>query len=654
MLKLIGKLVILLCFGCLAGYCLLLYLDLRSYAVLKNFELQNKNSILEKYKAYEWNSKNILVFLQLSDIHVSLFRDPARVPDLRQFLANELRLIRPELVVVSGDLTDAKLPDFKASRQYEEEWKIYHGLLQEFKVDEVTKWLDLRGNHDAFNIFSLDARQNFFAKYSRRGKDSPRSYMHTVRKPFGQYSFVALDVVPMPGPKRPYNFFGFLDTTAILDVQRLARKARTSNHSFWFGHYPLSIIVSQGFDLHSFLGRHAYSYMCGHLHTLGGSVPNMYGLHPEGFLELELGDWMDNRLYRIVAIDNDVVSFRDLRLGTWPAVHVTSPKDARYLLPHKEPAAWLNRSLEIRVLAFSPDAIAFVKVWLDGGYLGNATPQPGVGVAGLYSLPWQPGAHAGDRHRLEVRVRDAIGREAYVEQEFSMTGQPNWRFGRLQNLILLGDVTKFVRLVFYTTWLALFAPLIGIRVARYRFADSLVQSMCSWFHPEITRGLYRFVLSDGLFYPWIVYFLYMGCGPLMMGYFVDDSFGVMFLSGLYIGGTWLPESLIYVSEFIQLCAFHLPLLALLCYRLGRQVDRTPPAMATRWQRLACILDSRSWIYPLLAWQLWLSVNFLLATYDLTVFLLSPCRLWQVGFGWYLHRTVCRNEAAMLAHSGSQH
>ena len=38
-------------------------------------------------------------------------------------------------------------------------------------------------------------------------------------------------------------------------------------------------------------------YLPGHLHTLGGAAPNMYARHKTGFLELEVGDWMDNRLY---------------------------------------------------------------------------------------------------------------------------------------------------------------------------------------------------------------------------------------------------------------------------------------------------------------------------------------------------------------------
>lgn len=36
-------------------------------------------------------------------------------------------------------------------------------------------------------------------------------------------------------------------------------------------------------------------YLCGHLHTLGGLVPQMYTMQNEGFAELELADWKDGR-----------------------------------------------------------------------------------------------------------------------------------------------------------------------------------------------------------------------------------------------------------------------------------------------------------------------------------------------------------------------
>ena len=46
-----------------------------------------------------------------------------------------------------GDLTDAKDQTKINSAQYIEEWDTYSRVLKETKVEEQTKWLDIRGNH---------------------------------------------------------------------------------------------------------------------------------------------------------------------------------------------------------------------------------------------------------------------------------------------------------------------------------------------------------------------------------------------------------------------------------------------------------------------------------------------------------------------------
>ena len=48
---------------------------------------------------------------------------------------------------LSGDLTDAKDVYRLGSKQYREEWQEYYNVLKETKVEDKTKWLDLRGNH---------------------------------------------------------------------------------------------------------------------------------------------------------------------------------------------------------------------------------------------------------------------------------------------------------------------------------------------------------------------------------------------------------------------------------------------------------------------------------------------------------------------------
>ncbi|CAH1370255.1 unnamed protein product [Tenebrio molitor] len=83
--------------------------------------------------------------------------------------------------------------------------------LNECRVREKTVWLD-RGNHDNFNVAGADFKQNFFVNYSMQGRHHPRSYMHQISQASKLYSFIGVDACLEPGPRRPFNFIGKLDS----------------------------------------------------------------------------------------------------------------------------------------------------------------------------------------------------------------------------------------------------------------------------------------------------------------------------------------------------------------------------------------------------------------------------------------------------------
>ncbi|KZC13997.1 Transmembrane protein 62 [Dufourea novaeangliae] len=338
------------------------------------------DTLSNKYTREEWSRPryydigttfdHLIWFLQISDIHISIFRDPFRITELKEFCNVTVDIIKPSVVLASGDLTDAKAKDKMGSKQILEEWKYYKQVLDETEVAKKTLWLDVRGNHDNFNVVSLEAKNNYYSNYSIQGKKHPRSYMYTINIGSELYTFIAVDACLKPGPRRPFNFVGVLDEQEIKSIHSLVNKSQESNADFviWFGHYPTSCILSQtNTGVRNIIGRYKESmvYLCGHYHTLGGTVPNMYTLQQAGFLELELADWKDNRMYRLAAIDHGQFSFIDVKHEEWPVVLITNPKHALYTMPRKENVLSVVKSTHIRVLAFSIAPIKSVEVQLD-------------------------------------------------------------------------------------------------------------------------------------------------------------------------------------------------------------------------------------------------------------------------------------------------
>lgn len=110
-----------------------------------------------------------------------------------------------------------------------------------------------------------------------------------------------MDACLEPGPKRPFNFIGMLDDEEVNVINSIVEKIETdgSNYSIWFGHFPTSCILTpSSTTVRNLIGsdKNSMVYVCGHLHKLGGLVNHMYTLQKPGFLELELGDWKDNRM----------------------------------------------------------------------------------------------------------------------------------------------------------------------------------------------------------------------------------------------------------------------------------------------------------------------------------------------------------------------
>ena len=80
-----------------------------------------------------------------------------------------------------------------------------------------------------------------------------------------------MDASLSPGPRKVCNFLGRLTDRLLSQLVDLKVEAELSKQQLYFGHFPISCIVSST-EAKGIVSR-GLAYLSSHLHTLGGLAP---------------------------------------------------------------------------------------------------------------------------------------------------------------------------------------------------------------------------------------------------------------------------------------------------------------------------------------------------------------------------------------------
>uniref|UniRef100_A0A1D1YMW8 Putative metallophosphoesterase At3g03305 n=1 Tax=Anthurium amnicola TaxID=1678845 RepID=A0A1D1YMW8_9ARAE len=329
----------------------------------------------------EGGPDSVVWVVQLSDLHFSVFH-PERALDFSSLVGPALAMIKPSLVLITGDLTDGKSEDLLTMKQNEKEWMEYQKTMMDVigssGLDQKI-FYDLRGNHDKFGVPEVRGTYDFYQEYSVNAGLGRRGNVHsvTLQKSGRNYLFVGFDSTMEVGLRGPTNLFGHPTDQLLTDIdlelsQWNSETAESPVTKISFGHFPLSFsaVSDSGKSLKDVFLKHSLSaYLCGHLHSRFGrnlkrhhslgdhflSTRRYYQLNiHEGalvsnigdencsvdtepakeFWEWEMGDWRKSRTLRILAIDAGHVSFVDVNFisGSRKTIILpTFPLDSRLM-----------------------------------------------------------------------------------------------------------------------------------------------------------------------------------------------------------------------------------------------------------------------------------------------------------------------------------
>jgi hypothetical protein len=363
------------------------------------------------------------------------------------------------------------------------------------------------------------------------------------------------------------------------------------------------------------LAHHYSAYFCGHLHKLiAGLGEKLQSYDPvTRSLELELGDMKEHGLYRVVAVDHDLISFVDLQLPIdriparaptnalgmvypmendriiWPdpidsapSVLVTNPKDARYSIPSKEPLWRIRQSTHIRFLVFSsaPHDQLAVNISI------NDQPHPYAatfsgGNTNMWTVPWNTSLYDNRKtHILTVTVTQPNGQTGTSKTPFRLDTHKTKINGGSGEFIIKSHMSTTLQFIAMSSVLSMLCFLLVPRFYMQRQdAKDILERLLLRIHTidQITHKtryarlkkqilIWSFRLlqlpqdQPVVWHATLFYILSLLCLPWFRADFIpsgetsQERYGTFYIWGIVFGKEWVPiaDTWMFAAEQIVL------------------------------------------------------------------------------------------------------
>jgi Icc-related predicted phosphoesterase len=281
-------------------------------------------------------------FGHISDPHISTLL-PQDAERLRNILDYYARVIQPETVVITGDLTD-QYQAFDPLPEIDPElppWLDYFQIVNSSGVDV----LDVLGNHDTWGLLSEASAKNYCLRYSTIGR-GPEFYSETFFR--GGVRFITFQPFRFPSGSGMTGFFirATEEMLTRLETQLTATVPVSTMQTILLSHFPSDAFwpqdtVSQTGRLFKNLTNYVDAFLNGHFH------PHTPIVQPFGAtIEFVAPAIKSGSRFQIVVVDHRRISYHSFDYPPAAPAVVTMP------VPYKQSRYTYRDPSEVRVLAF--------------------------------------------------------------------------------------------------------------------------------------------------------------------------------------------------------------------------------------------------------------------------------------------------------------